>query len=87
MKGINTMNLRTLALLPIAILSFAVYVFGQAPQATPPPPAVIRRFASESVTIRSAPGTGLKSTPKPVAPGKLKREPIAVAPPVNVLIV
>ena len=38
MKGTNTTKLRTLTLLPIAILSLAVCVFAQAPQATPPPP-------------------------------------------------
>jgi zinc protease len=42
MKGTMTMKLKTLALLPIAILSFAVCVFAQAPQATPPPPAAPR---------------------------------------------
>lgn len=36
------MRLTTLTLLPIAILSFAVCVFAQAPQATPPPPTAPR---------------------------------------------
>src|SRR5205809_6696879 len=42
MKGTMTMKLRTLTLLPIAIFSFAVCVFAQAPQATPPPPSAPR---------------------------------------------
>src|SRR3981081_4146303 len=42
MKGAMTMKLRSLTLLPIAILLFAVCVFAQAPQATPPPPAAPR---------------------------------------------
>ena len=42
MKGTMTMKLKTLTLLPIAILSGAVSVFAQAPQATPPPPAAPR---------------------------------------------
>jgi zinc protease len=42
MRGTTSMNLRTLTLLPIAILSFASGVFAQAPQATPPPPAAPR---------------------------------------------
>jgi len=42
MKGTMTMKLKTLTLLPIAILSCAVSVFAQAPQATPPPPAAPR---------------------------------------------
>ncbi len=37
-----TLKLRTLTLLPIAILSFAVAVFAQQPQATPPPPTAPR---------------------------------------------
>jgi zinc protease len=37
MKG-GIMKLRTLTLLPIAMLLFAVCTFAQAPQATPPPP-------------------------------------------------
>lgn len=41
MKGTNTRK-ATLTLLPIAILSFAVSVFAQAPQATPPPPTAPR---------------------------------------------
>src|SRR5882672_7852227 len=42
MKGAMTMKPRTLTLLPIAILLFAVCVFAQAPQATPPPPTAPR---------------------------------------------
>src|SRR5882762_2039773 len=42
MKGAMSIKLRTLTLLPIAILLFAVCVFAQAPQATPPPPAAPR---------------------------------------------
>src|SRR5258708_37517751 len=42
MKGAITRKLRTLTLLPIAILLFAVCVFAQAPQATPPPPTAPR---------------------------------------------
>src|SRR6266576_3244435 len=38
MNGTMTMKIKTLMLLPIAILSFALCVFAQAPQATPPPP-------------------------------------------------
>src|SRR2546428_1921047 len=38
MNGAITIKLRTLTLLPIAILSFAVCMFAQAPQAPPPPP-------------------------------------------------
>jgi zinc protease len=41
MKG-GIMKLRTLTLLPIAMLLFAVCTFAQAPQATPPPPAAPR---------------------------------------------
>lgn len=42
MKRTKSMKLRTLTLLPIAILSFSLYVFAQAPQATPPPPTTPR---------------------------------------------
>ena len=42
MKRTNSMKLRTLTLLPIAILSLVVCVGAQAPQATPPPPAAPR---------------------------------------------
>ena len=38
----QTLNLKTLALILIAILSFAVCALGQTPQATPPPPAAPR---------------------------------------------
>lgn len=42
MKETTMMNLRTLTLLPIAILALGVGVFAQAPQATPPPPTAPR---------------------------------------------
>ena len=42
MKRTNSMKLQTLTLLPVAILSLAVCVFAQAPQATPPPPTAPR---------------------------------------------
>lgn len=42
MKVTTTIRKRTLTLLPIAILSFAVSVFAQEPQATPPPPTAPR---------------------------------------------
>lgn len=42
MKGTIIIRKARLTLLPIAILSFAVSVFAQAPQATPPPPAAPR---------------------------------------------
>lgn len=42
MKGTLIIGKSRLTLLPIAILSFAVSVFAQAPQATPPPPSAPR---------------------------------------------
>src|SRR5258706_1063632 len=42
MKTAIVMKPRLLMLAPIAILSFAISVFAQAPQATPPPPAAPR---------------------------------------------
>lgn len=42
MKVTTTIRKRTLTLLPMAILSFAVSAFAQAPQATPPPPTAPR---------------------------------------------
>ena len=42
MKNIITIRARVFTLLPFAVLLFAVCVFAQAPQATPPPPAAPR---------------------------------------------
>ena len=42
MKGPRTIKVKTLTLLPVAMLLFSVCVFGQAPQATPPPPSAPR---------------------------------------------
>jgi len=52
---------------------------------TPAPPPVIRRFWPELLTMRSASGTGLKSTPNEV-PSKAKPVLMGVATPVIVLI-
>jgi len=42
MKGTIMISKRVTMLLPLAVLSFAVSVFAQAPQATPPPPSAPR---------------------------------------------
>src|SRR6266511_939240 len=42
MKRISRIRKSTLTLVPLAIFSFAVSVFAQAPQATPPPPSTPR---------------------------------------------
>src|SRR5258706_1043560 len=55
MKTAIVMKPRLLMLAPIAILSFAISVFAQAPQATPPPPAAPRTVQFPKPVERTLP--------------------------------
>lgn len=55
MKATRHIRKGTLTLLPIAILSFAVSVFAQSPQATPPPPSAPRTVQFPKPVERTLP--------------------------------